>query len=142
MIIQKIIDRAYSIIGDNDKNRWTEAELLEELNSIILEVCHELELTKDTFTIDIFDGQKEYEYDENITEIIQLRTEGYGGTVIFPSSIQQLTMSGKVPTSEVFNSYGSGLTVAFQNMSNYGKIVLDPVPRSEESSDAEHVWTA
>lgn len=143
MTAQEVIDRAYSIMGDPDGDRWTPVELLVELNGILLELGHELELFKDDFSIDIFDGQREYEYDESITEVIQLRSDGYAGQVVFPSSLRQLKVSGKIPPVEVSNAFASGITVAFQSVSSYGKIVLDPTPSSSDSDlTASHVWTA
>lgn len=143
MLVSDVIRRAYTIALEDPDNpyRWSADLLLEELNDIILELGHELGLFRNNFTVDIFNGQSEYEYDESITEIQQIRTEGYAGTVIFPSSLQQLVDTGRVPTQDMINAYGTGLTVAFHNASSYGKLMLDPVPKAEETTDVVHVWT-
>jgi hypothetical protein len=144
MLVSEVINRAFRIAGDDPDSpyRWSSDLLLEELNDIVLEVGQELGLFKQTFDVTIFDGQAEYDYDESITEIYQLRTEGYAGRVIFPTSVQQLTETGRIPTQSVLNGYGSGITMAFHNSSSYGKLKLDPIPRSEDAVENTHVWTA
>lgn len=144
MLVADVIDRAFRIAGDDPDSpyRWRVDDLLEELNDIILEVGQEFGLFKNTFDIRIFNGQSEYDYDEAITEIYQMRTEGYSGRVVFPTSFQQLTESGKVPTQDYLNGYNTGLTMAFHNTSSYGKLRLDPIPRAEDASEIAHVWTA
>lgn len=143
MTVNSVLERAYRIANDDPDNpfRWTKDLLLEELNDILLEIGHELGLFRSTFTIDIFDGQSTYDYDESITEIQQLRSEGYQGRVVFPTSLQQLTETGRVPTDTVLNGFTSGITLAFHNASSYGKLMLDPVPRAEAPSEQPHVWT-
>jgi len=144
MLVSDVLNRAFRIAGDDPDNpyRWREDELLEELNDIILELGQELGLFKSEFDIEIYDQQAEYDYDESITEVIQMRTEGYSGTVVFPSSLGQLTESGSIPFNEVYNSWGSGLTVAYHNTSSYGKLKLVPTPRSEDAPEGiAHVWT-
>lgn len=138
-----VVTRAYRIANDDPDNpfRWTPDLLLEELNDILLEIGHELGLFMSTYTIDVFNGQAEYEYDEAITQVTQLRSEGYAGSVVFPTSLQQLTDTGRVPTQNVLNGYGSGITLAFHNASSYGKLLLDPIPRAETATETSHVWT-
>jgi hypothetical protein len=143
MKVTDVLRRAYRIANDDPDNpyRWTEDFLLEELNDIILEIGQELGLFKQDYDITIFNGQAEYDYDEDITEIMQIRSEGYQGRVVLPSSLQQLQETGRVPTSDTLNALGTGLTLAFHNSSSYGKLKLDPIPRAEESGTQSHVWT-
>jgi len=150
MLVSDIVARARYLAKDVDGYRWADdQELVDEINDIMIEIGNELQLFKDTITIDIFNGQAVYDYPDEIIELLEIRVEDYNGSVILPSSLQVHRETGRsngYSSSNVFlNTTGdisTGYsTVAFSDTVNYGQIRLDPTPVAEARADIQHVWT-
>lgn len=133
MTVVEVIARARQLTKDIDSYRWDDQEFLNELNELKVEVANELQLFKDEITINIFDGQAVYDYSEEITELIEVRSKDYDGAIILPSSLQTFRATGRTGDA------GSP-SVIFDQTVSYGKIRLDPTPTATERSDILHVW--
>lgn len=140
MTVQEVVNEVRRITSDRNSQRFSDADILMVLNTILLKLGQELKLFKNTFEITLYNGQAEYEYDESILEILQMRSTGYEGNVISPTSLSDLPALGRVPPWGGNSDPASGLTLAFHDSSSYGKFKLDPAPQADAIDDAEHVW--
>ena len=142
MIASEPIAKARLRIGDTDGRRFSDAEYLDELQSIVAEVCEELGGYVRYGAIQAQEDTEVYDLPEDCLELVKIAENGFENGMIIPASTHSgLLNSGMTPaTSQSSPSYwglGSifdgGTRVHYRDSVSYNQVGVYPAFSAEDT---------
>lgn len=136
-----VITRARTLIGDQRQRRFTDDEMLEELNTIIREVCSDLPWYKKTQAVPMRDKVSVYEFPDDMIEIVAMnQDDALYGQIVVSSTYQNLVNGESLPSTSLSSYWGftSGAQVPesspiyFRDTVSHNEFRIEPQPMAED----------
>lgn len=116
---EDVINRARTLLGDQRARRFTDAEMLTELNTILREVCSDLPWYKKTAGVNLKDMVSVYEFPDDLIDVVAMNLDdALYGDVILSTTYQNLLNGEQLPSNSLSSywNFTSGRVVNEENM--------------------------
>lgn len=136
MLASEVITRARTLLGDQRKQRFSDEELLLEINAILREACSDVGWYRTDAGIPICENRRQYAFPSDFIKLRAIQFDDMiAGSVIVASTYKDALMASGFTNTNNAASYWrfmpssrstSSQSVFFKDTVSYNEFVLDP----------------